>query len=360
MVLSEWTAAIEAQATDCLSELLGIEAIGQNVLAHESATAFPGVLILWGSRLVGAGLLAMPGQPPQAWPGVLVENGQATTVSSDARTLLPAFLLHRRLTNAPSNARKLGEAWPVVADACFGLHAALGGERPALETLAAVLQNSVAREEFKRSDDRLAFELAHSRLMRRIDPSPSFIAFADWFDARLAGKDHVFAPEAYGAWCRQALSWSHIFDLSVRGGSEEPEMLIPLLEGFAGLDTGLLLKPSWSWQNGGSSETLLVEVASLTDSDSALLDDVQQGLVKTLVSAGTSYDGSDHASATVVLDERGEPDRAWTTLNAAAWWMALRYGEAPAAITDGAHLLCDEHGWEDIRWVVDRAMKGTT
>ena len=84
-------------------------------------------------------------------------------------------------------------------------------------------------------------------------------------------------------------------------------------------------------------------------------DPVVAGIVRALVAEGTSYRGLAHAEAVVVLDERGEPHRAWGSLQSAAWWAARSTGHTPEAMLTGAIFLAERHSWDDVHWVVERA-----
>jgi hypothetical protein len=65
------------------------------------------------------------------------------------------------------------------------------------------------------------------------------------------------------------------------------------------------------------------------------------------------YDGIAHAEATTQFDEAGDAQRALGTLTAAAWWMSRRQGKPVDAIHDGLRKLCDDNGWDDLRWIAD-------
>ena len=130
--------------------------------------------------------------------------------------------------------------------------------------------------------------------------------------------------------------------------------MVDIVETFAGIDTGISGSASWTMQITGNGKATSVSFAATLNKDRALGDDVTGVLTKALVSERLDYEGLAHAEATPLLDERGEPERAWGVLNSAAWWMAQSTREVPPAVLDGARLLCDEHGWNDIRWVIDQ------
>jgi hypothetical protein len=225
-----------------------------------------------------------------------------------------------------------------------------------LQVVADVLASPAKRERFKyRAARRTDFEAAHGQLARAIDPSAQFHAYADWFDRRLAEETAQIEPDRYGAWARQALTWSFVFERATRAGPANPRSLLPLVTEHSGLDTGMATDPTWARPNDGASDSKLLMIAQTIQDEAVLDDPVDRGLVKALATMGFNYDGYAHAEAVVALDERGEGTRAWGALNAAAWWMARRFGQATPAILDGARLLCDQHGWNDVRWVVDHA-----
>ena len=86
-------------------------------------------------------------------------------------------------------------------------------------------------------------------------------------------------------------------------------------------------------------------------------DPVSIALARALTEQALSYRGLAHAEAVVVLDERGEPERAWGVMQSAAWWAARRTGAVPDAILEGARFLAERHGWADVAWVVARAIE---
>jgi hypothetical protein len=355
--LTAWCHEIEARVAG-LSRI-GIRPVDRQARSKLVRGGFVGVLPLWRRAGVTVGLQAMPGQAPEAWPGVIEKGDQALTLAADASTLLPRFLFTRLLSNNIEGAESLAGKWPEVRDEATALHDLLGGAPEILATVVGVITDPETRKPFEYDVDRPApFEAAHSRLARKIDRSPAFARYADWIDASLTGNAAPpHPPEAYGVWVRQLYCRAAEFPRDRLGGAMLPQaILLDLAEAFAGLDTAVPNVPGWELRPGASSgAAALVSIANKIDLDACADDPIRRGLVEALRTEHMNYRGLAHAEAVVALDEGGEPERAWGALHSAAWWGARSTGEAPAAILDGARLLCDRHGWDHIRWVVDRA-----
>lgn len=356
--LKEWTEEV-ASRVEALGEV-GIEPAREALGRELIGCGYPGVLPLWRDRFVIAGALGLPGVEPRHWPALMIERGEAATLATNSATLLPRFLMQRRLSNLPAAAEALAGRWPELADAARALHLSLGGAGESLEALAEVLKDASKRDAFRhKTGEDESFEAAHGALARAIDRSPEFGHYADWFDCCIRDDLPPVETRLYGVWARQALCWS--FNLSLDGEPEidDPHAPIALVEAFAGLDTAFPIKPSWAASAADGSSDGHIPIVAESVAEANLGDDaVQTGLVEALRAAGSRYEGYAHAEAVVALDERGEPERAWGALHSAAWWMARNVGEAPPAILDGARLLCDRHGWDDLRWVVDRNAGG--
>ena len=323
---------------------------------------FPAFLPVWRRAGVTVSLLATPGQAPGQWRGVIEHCGQALTLSENAATLLPRYLFTRYISNNPEGVELLVSSWDGLHEALVTLHGMLGGDASTLEPLRQAIADPALRRAFEFDEDRRArFEAAHSRLARQIDASQEFSRYADWIDGAIAGRlDPQRRIDAYGRWANQLLA--RFAEMSAAAGialDRHAGDFAKLLEELAGLDAAVPNIPTWECQPGsGSSEALHASVAARLEPASLPPDPVSKGIVQALKDYGMNYDGRAHAEAVVALDEGGEPQRAWRALQSAAWWMARGTGEAQAPIWDGALLLCDRHGWEDIRWVVEHSSGG--
>lgn len=359
--LNSWIAQIAA----------GVDALGpDNALEIDQSSApatartlalagFPGVIPLWTAGSAVAGLLADPRLAPQHWAAVLLDEGYGVTLASDARSLLPQFLVQNALSDRPGGGRDLAERWDEVAAAALALHAALGGEQSSLDAVIAVAGDRDRRKALLfHPDRRPEFAAAHSKLCRSIDRSASFVRYADWLDAAIAGeRNPIEDPARYGAWGRRVLCFAQ------RRAFADPSMPKPgtallhwLVEGNAGIDSGLPERPKWGVRPGAaSSEAALTEAALIISHVPPATDPVDVALAAALVAEGTRYRGLAHAEAVVALDERGEPERAWDVLQSAAWWAARNTGKVPDAMIEGARFLAERHGWADILWMVERA-----
>lgn len=333
-----------------------LEPLGMKAVADDERTAlvhsgFASILPLWTARDATVGLLAMPHEPVGRWRGVIVKKGQALTLASNSATTLPRFLVAQMLAYTPGSARRLAGFLSDGQKYVERLHLELGGDVESIEPVSEAARGSLDRLKF-RSDRPNEFQSAVSTLLRQIDTSQQFCRFADWLDAAVLLGDVSSPPEDVGVWQRQAVCWT------VRANAaalRDFSRVSDLIEEFAGLDTGLPTGPTWVPKpSGASGEAALVSAAFRIDANSQDFDEIGCAVAKALQVDGIDYDGGVHAEAAVALDERGEPERAWAVLNSAAWWMARSLGACPPSILNASRLLCDRHGWEGVRLVVDQ------
>jgi hypothetical protein len=301
----------------------------------------------------------MPDLEPREWRGVILQDGQGLTLASSAATLLPQLIVQRVLSNAPDSASLLAGKWKAVRERALALHRVLGGSDDAMDAIAAVATDPMAREAFRYTKGaETAFEDAHSKLCRAIDRSDAFKHYADWLDARIAQQPRPLEPlDRYGPWSRRTICWEQRL-VTVTGGPSAVscEVLASIIESDAGVDSAVPTAASWSVHAGeASGETALVEAAEALEPHMSSLDTVAAGLATALLTEDTSYRGLAHAEAVVALDEGGDSIRAWQALQSAAWWMARNGGGVPAAIHEGARSMAERHGWQEILIVLDRA-----
>lgn len=362
MSIDSWSERIDG-CISALTERAAI-AIGEpadDALYRQVAVAgLPGVMPLWTARRQTVGLLVMPTQEPQDWPAVLIDDSSALTLASDAQTLVPQYIVKRLLSKFPENADKLAQQWTRIAPQLMALHLVLGGRPESLDAVAEAFLDGQARESFRVIPGQvLAFEQAHSGLGRRIDLSETFQCFANWMDKAVDGQAEPVEPfDRYGAWARRvAMSAGRV-------SMARPEWPVPgidslqrLIEEFAGVDSAISAKPTWSSQAGAASgEAALSETALLIDAKAQpSTDTIAAAIVRALVAEGTSYTGVAHAEATVLLDEAGESTRAWAVLQSACWWSARSMGETIEPMRAGCMLLAERHDWTDVQWVLRRA-----
>jgi hypothetical protein len=308
-------------------------------------------------------LLATPAAVPQEWPAVILSHGQGLTLASNARTILPQLIVQHYLSNQPSTAERLADQWRAAEPQAVALHQVLGGAKEQLQKAIAAVRDPSMRAAFKYSSDQEEeFEEVHSTLLRKIDSSEPFLHYADWLDACIHGHCTLpEEPELYGPWGRRVLCWASRLLIGQAPRQKLPASWVErVIDGNAGIDSGVPIVPSWSLLVGGASgETALVEAARLIEHDLPADDEVGQGLVQALLTEGTSYRGLAHAEAVVALDERGESTRAWGALQSAAWWAARNTGSVPEAMFEGARFIATRHEWSDVLWVVERATGAT-
>lgn len=362
--LESWAMQIRGCVSDLRAEsTLGIGDVADPPLYRELAlSGFSGVMPLWSGRRHVVGLLVDPFVEPQSWPAVMLDDGDALTLATDSRTLLPQLVVKRVLSKFPQSAQKLAARWHQVEAAAMALHRALGGADDSLQEVVNVASDPRKRDAFGfTSGQEAAFEEAHSALCRSIDRSEPFTRFAAWMDAAVAGR--ATAPELpahYGAWGRRVIMSAQ------RMAVARPDMPRPataslqlIIEEFAGVDSAVAARPSWSAQAGAASgESALVEAAMSIDREAPSQEDpIARGIVQALLAEGTSYSGLAHSEATVLLDERGHSARAWAVLQSASWWSARSLGKTPEAMLTGAQFMAARHGWADAGWVIDRATR---
>jgi hypothetical protein len=364
MMLEGWLADVD-QAVRAITRtrVLDIRDPPEPALARTVAMAgFPAVLPLWSGQFQTVGLLATPLEAPEAWPAVILKDGQGLTLASSARTLLPQLMVQRALSNLPQAAERLAERWTDVGPGVSALHQTLGGAEEDLQHVAEVVGDPERRAAFTLAKGHeAAFERAHSTLFRSIDRSDPFRRYADWLDACIEAQwTAPDDPMRYGAWGRRVVCWAS--RLAIRYGRvhEVPaDWMHRVIHGHAGLDSGVPNKASWLARVGAASgEAALVEAARSIDRMPGKGDHVPERLADALLAEGMSYRGLAHAEAVVALDERGEPIRAWEALQSAAWWAARAGGRPPEALLDGARFIASRHGWSDVQWVVEHALSG--
>lgn len=348
--LATWWSKVDAcLASDDFSGL------GMRAGEWLGGSPFLGFLPLWSDIGGITGLMALPAVGILDCPVVRIAEGSAITLATNIRTALPRWLVDRWLSNVPQDAERLARAWPQMKDALDRLNEALGGTDRALREVEAIVLHPPKRNRFRFSSDRKAdFEAAHSEVARAIEHCPEFDAYADWFDRLLDGKAYPLPTDADN-WSRLTAGWA------ASGGSIDGleqldrNRLRALVTGFCGWDTGLCWPPSWSNANCGSSEANLWQTAQLLAFGDPAEDPADQALVEAVAEKGLSYDGTDHAIAAAVLDERGELERAWAALAAAQWWMSRAYGASPPANRTAALGLCERNGLDDLAWIISKA-----
>jgi hypothetical protein len=295
-------------------------------------------------------LLANPGHSPSDWRGIIATDGEALTLSRDARELLPRYLMARFLSDNTQGLKKLSDKWDALQPRLSALHAALGGSSNTLAAIGAIATDPAGHAAFSSEISKQKFEHKMSALARKIDNSHAFKAFADWLDEAVQGcprqpsKLHEFKP-----WDRLRLCWS--FKSGDAVGADE-RVVRDVIETLPGLDAGPPASFTWNiWPGMTSSEATIVSLAEQTAEEELKLDDMYGKIVTAVAEQGFEYDGLTHAEATTVYAEAGDPFRALGTLTASAWWITRRQGRPAEAIRDGLHLLCDNNGWQDLHWV---------
>lgn len=354
----DWFSAIEQAVAELTRtpDYMVASPSGRFTPAALAARGFPATLPLWSGTGAAVALLPLPSLPAARWPAFIERRGQGLLLATNSATALPRFWMLRVLRDDQACDR-LAKQWGRDHRAAVELHKLLGGDPEALEAAAASIVNLDRRKEFVTElGPADTIQKAYSRLVRRVDPSPSFTAYADWFDRIVeCGQPDRPPGRDLGVWRRQAVYWA------VKTGTRSTSSLLPrtdlvqAIEAFAGIGSGVPTRAYWDAQPGAASgEATQSSLASSAGQDSTD-DDVARGLIAALEDQGMDYDGYAHAEAVVALDERGKPERAWGALHSAAWWGARSRGEAPPAMLDGARLLASRHGWDDLAFAIERA-----
>ena len=357
--LSDVNEALRALGREVSLDIL--TPFASSLAATVARDGFPAVLPLWSGELQTVGLLADPSARPEAWAGVLLSRRQGLTLATDVRTVLPQLILHRVLSNLPKTAAALAARWTEIETRVLALNRALGGSDQALRVVLDAVTNPETRQLFSlRPGHEAEFEQAHSDLGRRIDESNVFQRYADWLDACIQRRPRpVESLDTYGPWARRVLCWAQRLRHRYSSALSVPAVLVhQIVEERAGIDSGVPTRPTWGARPGAASgETVLIEAANSIQGEPSSGDPVSEGVVRALVTEGVAYTGYTHAQAVVMLDERGEPERAWQVLQSAAWWMARKTGAVPDPILKAAQSLAERHGWEDVLFVLRRSME---
>ena len=354
--IETWCADVERMATAVSAfPSIGIELPAYGALAN----GMPGILPLWQAHGQTFGLLAEPDVDWPAWAGVVAADGQALTLATDARTLLPQMIVCQ-LASDPDAARGLAAGWNDHEQALMSLHECLGGSVETLDLVIAAASDRKTANALSYGAGVAVSEHIHGELLRQVDQSLAFGRYSDWFDSAVA--DRWSAPEEpsyYGAWGRRVLCWCNRLSFTQ---PDKPgpslDQLWHVVEGHAGLDSGVPPVATWAVQPGeASAESALIQAALSIDHHPPVDDPVRQGIKRALLREGSAYRGVAHAEAAVVLDERGESRRAWAVLQSAAWWVARSTGQTPEAIVTGARFLARRHEWADVLWVLEHAQR---
>jgi hypothetical protein len=336
---------------------VGIRARDEKARRLLAAGGFIGVLPLWREAAVVVGLQAEPGADTLDWRGLIIKDRQALTLAANARTLLPRFLLLRFLSNTGSSLEELASEWPSIHPTFEALQTTLGGESRSLTAVAGVLGDRGRRAELTiNRGGAEVYQRAMSRIAREIDRSPEFVAFADWLDRAVAGEVTPPPASQLGPWTRQSVCWARkLLDEQRRDLIIDADAAVEVIEWLGGVDAGVPRTPTWELRPGSdSSVSGLLALADKLEPARFEADPIRAGIVKALQTEALSYRGMAHAEAVPILDEAGQPERAWCTLNAAMWWMAQGRDPVPPAMPEGARMLCDRNGWNDILWVVEQ------
>lgn len=319
----------------------------------QDALSYPFALKLWQGRRTTVSLWPTPAKPWREWPVIIVKDGNALPLATDMRTALPRFLAMRLLSANPEGAKRLADRWPDMQAKAEKLHAILGGETMRLKAVVDAATDDESRTEMTDAKSP-TFEQAHSDLARKIDIDKNFVKFADWLDAAIVQGATFEANQGVGQpWASLVLGWIG-FDCDEDNGAGMIAQLWPLLEYYPGVGSGIPAEPSWVLRPGAYSGEVVANIAAgLIDRNNLAEGQIQQNIIRMMVDDGLDYNGHAHAEAVALADEGGEPVHAWGLLNSAAWWAARSLGKVPPAIFDGAYLLCNRNGWDDIRWVLD-------
>ena len=341
------------------SNNIGIKYLTSDFCKEYGSRGFVGCVPLWRSYNVTFGLIARPNTAVNQWTGYAEQDGEALTISSSSSRLLLKYLYIMLFDDKVNDLRDASRLWPQLRNDLLELHKALGG----ISDDFARLENFIGTEEQFHAFDldeenRTPFEAAMSELARELDPSVEFTRFANWLDRAIEGDLTIGSDLNLGCWQRMALTWPFLISKKSGQKAEIPEEEARnAVETFCFLDASRARSASWHISPGsGSVEMGQAALSEFIVEKGLQRSDYMGAIVLAVRERNYDYDGQAHAEAVPMLDEAGEPERAWGVLNSAAWWMARQHGEVPPAIFDGARLLCDRNGWDDMRWVIDRAM----
>lgn len=329
---------------------LGVWAVEGPVPAGTLAAAgFPAVLPLWwNARDLVVGLRITPGEPLSRWRPVLVESGESTTLGENPGELLPGLLAIRVVESGTSALDRLRERWPTARAAARELQSALGGDPRLIDDAVqqAISAGDVGLPPAGASPDE------RPRGVWLAGPRGACLTALDLWLAAHDGSPEAPPPDPIelGPWWRRAAmrwAWTQFCNPGLQPVPRA--VLEDLLLLDAGSDDGNVEAPPWSFRlsNGGAAEGALSSTAMLWEQGASnpTGDPAGEGVARALLDpAGT--DGETHARAAVLLDERGDPQRAWGALCSAAWWAARSLGSTPPALSAGLRILAQRRGWE--------------
>lgn len=266
---------------------------------------------------------------PEPWPVAVVSGGEATLVSSSARTLLPMSVFRTAIAAGDAHWGERLEGFEEVRDELAVLHRCLGGADE-LAALQSVLQDEALRE--RASAGGVEGERALAEIATRLDPDPGHVAYRRFLQSAIEGPVEWRDEPRWGPWAGSAASAA--FAAALREG--ELDSVPP------GLCWALCCWPACiglcheDWPEhvdvpgGGLSVEPLVQAAERlgsTEPDTAWTTDPRWRASRALAEQGATYDGSAHAEAARQLADAGRSRAAWGTFLSATFWRQQHRGE---------------------------------
>lgn len=300
------------------------------------------------------GLRRIPGVESGGWPFVVAMGFQALTVASTPASGLPMRIFGARLFNLPSGWRSLQPRWSAVLSELRTVHEALGGGDQ-LDRLGRVVTDDAIKESLVyRGGDLQPIESAGGLVLRKLDDHAGHQRYRAHLDALLLGTVPVVHDFGFfGAWASAAAANSVVaMQWTMRKEEAFRAACWAVLQGPGPLDAAVLRVPTHFPRLSSvplADQTLLSAASGLAATKHACprewSEDPLFDASMALADGGTKYDGSAHLAAAIALEASGQPERAFTALQCAAFWSRCNTGISSPDVLRAAVALADRHAW---------------
>jgi hypothetical protein len=295
-------------------------------------------------------------------PVLLVNNHEAVTLASRVAFLIPRMVVAGMMGGREhwDRARSMQEGeWSELAV----LHRQLGGGDARLNGIRSAAEDDALRDAIH---DQASHAAALADLLVRADDSASTKTFRAYVQSAVAAFEAPVPLPDVGCWNAALAAVAFVTNRMLKWkGSRVDRQLVaawalsnqpPGLDAFQGALPAHLAFPYGQSQTGiplQAAQTLVDNAAAA--SGSWQRDELWPAIAAIAKTAG--YDGTAHMDAAAKLQTSRQPERAFTAMTAAAYWMFVATGEPFAQLIEGARVLAAESGWAEITEVLDQNMR---
>ncbi|UPT69983.1 MAG: hypothetical protein M0D53_12690 [Flavobacterium sp. JAD_PAG50586_2] len=311
-------------------------------------------------------LRILPWLPGSEWPAVTTDNADMQSVSRHlnilARFTEPDFYL---CYESRDYCEKLVTKWDLFYEAIIPVYRLFGGTDDLAELKEYVFDKKnwpskkISSEEIKKKKRQHKLKLDPGRenqyLYKLVDewgkydylPSlPDFdlgiyenriLSMFSYKASVMLRIEHFEKPEEAANILLQAVNYAHGFDTETNSVSD----------GTGGIATSMtVFDPIKKLFSPYSKITIPAELKTTPE----------YYIAKKMHEAQKGYNGTAHIEMAAVMDEAGNPKRAWTYLVSAGYWAARSLPEAQPVILQAAIDLCGRNGWLEAKEVLEYNM----